>query len=354
MSLDQLGFSEFSRTAVFAAREGCVPARVIIQEKTCYHVDLGGEDRIAQVSGKFHDEGEGLESPVVGDWVLLRAAREEPGATIVEVLPRRSALFRTAAGSGQKLQAIAANIDVAFVVTSFNQDLNLRRLERYLVAIWDSGASPVIVVNKSDLCADLAATILEVEGVAASVPVIAACALSGQGLDAIQEALKPHRTGVLVGSSGVGKSTLINRLLNEERLQTAAIREDDGRGRHTTARRELIVLKGGGLLIDTPGMREFQLGDGDASVDTAFPEIESLARECRFRDCTHETEPGCAVQQALVDGTLARDRFDSYCKLQKELRYVARKNDVHLRLQELKKWKRLFREVERRPDKKRN
>jgi ribosome biogenesis GTPase len=259
------------------------------------------------------------------------------------VLPRRSAIVRNAASNQQRLthgQTLAANVDVAFVVSSLGPDLEPRRIERYLVTIWESGASPEIVLTKADRLEDPLPMVAEVEAVALGVPVHVVSALTGQGCDALRARIPAAATAVLLGSSGVGKSTLVNRWLDDEVMATKETREDDDEGRHTTTHRQLLVLPGGGLVIDTPGLRELQLWDsGSAALDATFADVEELAAECRFGDCTHMHEPECAVLAAVETGELPRERLDSWRKLQRELRSIAMRHDAVLRKEELRKWK---------------
>ena len=282
------------------------------------------------------------ELPAVGDWVAARQLPGERKAVIEAVLPRRSAFTRKEAWRRTAEQVVAANLDVAFVVTSFGADLNPRRLERYLTAAWESGASPVIVVTKADLSADVAAELAAVEAVALGVPVHAVSNVTGQGVDGVRRHLARGKTVALLGSSGVGKSTLANRLLGRELLRTGDLRAD-GRGRHTTTWRELVVVPGGGVLLDTPGLRELQLWAGEDSLDQAFDDVASLAAECRFRDCQHDREPGCAVLAAVDSGALDRDRLSSYRSLQRELRALAVRQDRRLQLDQRRRWRALER-----------
>jgi ribosome biogenesis GTPase len=237
-----------------------------------------------------------------------------------------------------RAQVVAANVDTALLTASLNADLSLRRIERYLATAWESKADPVIVLTKADLCDDVAALTAEVEGIAFGVPVHAISAVTGEGLDALRALLAPGKTAVVLGSSGVGKSTLVNALAGEEKMATRAIIEEGARGRHTTSHRELVLLPNGALILDTPGMRELGLWDADSGVSTAFTDIEELATQCRFHDCRHSNEPDCAVQAALAEGVLDAARWEAYQKLQKELAFQHRKEDIQAHLQNKKMW----------------
>jgi ribosome biogenesis GTPase / thiamine phosphate phosphatase len=281
--------------------------------------------------------------PAVGDWVGVT-----PPATITSILPRRSAFIRKHAGDGSTEQVLAANVDAAFLLAGLDDDFSLRRLERYITTAWESGASPIVVLTKADLCDDVPAAVLAVESVAIGVPVHPVSNVLGTGLEALAPYLQPGRTVVLLGSSGVGKSTLLNRLAGAEVMRTRAVAAD-GTGRHTTVHRELVPLAGGGLVIDTPGLRELQFWEGD--IDAAFEDIEALATECRFRNCAHTTEPGCAVLAATDAGTLELDRLRSWRKLQRELEAVAARTDRRLQLARKQRWKEqaaMFRQKSRR------
>jgi ribosome biogenesis GTPase / thiamine phosphate phosphatase len=320
------------------AERGLIPGRILVQQRGAYDVvtDLG--ELAAQVSGRFtHEAGPGA-FPAVGDWVALSARPSEGAATIHALMPRRTVFVRKAVQSKADEQVVAANVDVALLVASMNADFNARRLERYLAVAWQSGAAPVVVLTKADLVADPDAAVAEAEAVAFGAPVLAVSVVTGQGVDALAGLLKPGETAVLVGSSGVGKSTLVNALAGDERMATAAIREQDAHGRHTTTHRELIRLPSGALVLDTPGMRELGLFDADEGVSTTFEDIEELAGACRFTDCGHTNEPGCAVRAALEAGDLDAGRWRSFQKLQRELKHLERKEDPVAREAHRRHW----------------
>jgi ribosome biogenesis GTPase len=317
-------------------------ARVVEEQRGSYSLLSEDTEYLAELAGRFrHRAGGQAELPVVGDWV--RAVTGAPGtgrAIIHEVLPRGSRISRGSAGNPTEEQVLAANVDTAFIVTSLDLDLNSRRLARYVTLARNGGVTPVILLTKADLCADPETA---VTGVAAATPGVAVHAISawlGKGLEALAPYLAPGKTCVLLGSSGAGKSTIVNHLLGAEALRVAPVRESDDRGRHTTTHRELLRLPAGALLIDTPGLREIRLwnGEEDAGLEQAFGDIASLATACRFKDCQHRTEPGCAVKAAVVEGALEPGRLASHAKLQRELAFLERKQDKRARAEHKKKY----------------
>ena len=329
MSLIELGWGpDLAEHFQEHAGAGLVAGRVAVPHRGSHLVLTELGELNAEISGKLRHEAGPGELPAAGDWVALAARPDEGGGTIHAVLPRRSAIVRKAAGNPTEAQVVGANVDTVFLVTSLNGDLNLRRLERYLATAWESGAQPAILLTKADLSDDPAAAVLEVQAVAFGVPVHAVSTVTGEGMAELGAYLGEGKTVALIGSSGVGKSTLVNRLAGREVLATQEIRESDGRGRHTTSHRELVPLPGGGLVLDTPGMRELQLWESTDGMQEAFDDVEDLVDRCRFADCGHGVEPGCAVRTALADGTLAAERFESWVKLQRELEHLERKQDV--------------------------
>jgi ribosome biogenesis GTPase len=307
---------------------GLVPGRVVAAHRAAYDVQTSDGSVRTRLPGRLVHESLDV---AVGDWVGLA------DGLIRVVLPRRSAIVRQAAGRTSEKQTLAANVDLAFVVTSLGPELEPRRIERYLVTIWESGAVPEIILTKVDRVDDPSEQVAAVEAVAVGVPIHVVSALTGEGCDALRARLAPGVTAVLIGSSGVGKSTLVNRFAGTERMAVKQTRADDDEGRHTTSHRELIELPGGGLVIDTPGIRELQLWDS-GGIEEAFADVEDLAAACRFNDCSHGSEPGCAVNAALASSELTQERYDSWRKLQRELRAIAVRADARLRREEKRKW----------------
>jgi ribosome biogenesis GTPase / thiamine phosphate phosphatase len=341
LQLEDLGWdASFADDFEPYQQQGLIPARVAARHHGPCEL-LTEQGRIGGVpAGRL----EGLDLPVAGDWVAVRPLPGERKGIVEAILPRRTTFTRKEAWRRTVAQVVAANVDTVFLVTAFGQDLNARRLERYLTAAWDSGSSPVIVVNKSDTTSDPEGDLAEVEAIAFGVPVHTISAATGARLDELTPYLTRGRTVALLGSSGVGKSTLINRLAGRELLATAETGKG-GRGRHTTTNRELVPLPGGALLLDTPGMRELQLWADETVLDSTFTDVAGLASGCRFADCTHLHEPGCAVRAAIADGSLDPERFESYLKLQRELRALELKKDARLRSEARKEWRRRHREM---------
>ena len=342
-SLRDLGWNYFFAKQLQDYPESdVIPARVLVQQKTKFIVATEAGEFHAKVTGRLRfQSGRQAEFPVVGDWVVFRPTSGEQTGSIVAVLQRRTSFSRRAAGREEIEQVVAANIDVVFLVTGLDENYSLRRIERYLAVALHSGAQPIIVLNKVDLCHDIDSTVREVRRVSGGTPIFLTNARSGAGVDALRGHLAPGVTAAFLGSSGVGKSTLINSLLGHEKFKTAEVREDDSRGRHTTTHRELVTLPSGGNLVDTPGMREIQLWGTEEEVEEAFDDIAELAKQCKFRDCRHDREPGCAVLNAVEDGTLDPGRLESHRKLQREAEHQKRRSNVRAQLEQKQKDKRL-------------
>jgi ribosome biogenesis GTPase len=341
-SLDDMGWDPFfDRQVTDDERARWTPARVVWEAREHYRLSTGDAEWHGVLAGRIrHRAGSRADLPVVGDWVLAAVRPAEQSATIHRRLGRRSRFSRAAAGRSTEEQIVAANVDTVLLVTSFNRDFNLRRIERYLALTWESGARPVVVLNKADLCTDHEAWRAEMASASQGVPVLVTSALRGDGIADLHELIRTSGTTALLGSSGVGKSTLINTIVGDSQQGVMPIREGDDRGRHSTTARQLFCLPRGGVLIDTPGMRELQLWDAEAGLEHAFADIQALAARCRFRDCSHGGEPGCAVTAAVGRGECPADRLDSYRQLQREDRFLRSRHDESARLQRVRQAKR--------------
>ncbi len=341
----QYGWNDFfSRAFAELGRAGLEPARVVVASGGAYRLARATGESSATLSGRFRHRVEGAgDFPTVGDWVAI----DPVGLRIEELLPRRTKLSRKVAGRTTQEQVVAANVDYVFAAMGLDLDFNPRRLERFLATVWESGAAPVILLTKLDLCTEIDRKLSEIEDVAAGVEVISSSAVDGRGIDRLRSRLVPGETSVLVGSSGVGKSTIINRLLGQDAQKTRDVREDDSRGRHTTSHRELFLLPGGSLLIDNPGVREIQLFAGEESLEQTFADVAGYAASCRFSDCTHRSEPSCAVLAAVAEGALSEERLESYRALERELEYLRVRQDESAQRAQKQKWRAIHKEMRR-------
>ncbi len=348
MQLESIGWNDhFTSLFDHSETETIIPGRVIRSSREIFTVLCRAGETQAELPGRFYHSDEDVLFPAVGDWVALDYQGEDSPGIIVEVLPRQSCFSRKEAGGLTRQQVLAANIDSAFLVMGLDGDFNIRRLERYLTVTWDSGATPVIILNKADVCSDIATPLSEVDSVAPGVPVRLVSALTHAGLKELKPFLGFGVTIALLGSSGVGKSSLINAILARDVLEIGEVRAYDNRGRHTTTHRELIPIPGGGAIIDTPGMRELQLWTDESSLEKSFHDIDEIARACRFNDCSHTSEPGCAIKDAIDSGDIDPDRFRSYLKLRREIRFINTRRDHRARIQERAKWKKITKNARR-------
>lgn len=343
LNLEQLGWNEFFQQHFEALGSNeWIAARVALEHKHMYRLYCEHGELLGEVSGKLRYGATAREDyPAVGDWVVCSARPEEGKATIHAILPRISKFSRKVAGSTTEEQIVATNVNTVFLVNALNNDFNPRRIERYLIMAWESGANPVVILSKADLCDDVEAKVKEVESVAFGVPIHVISTVQQTGMENLNHYTGHGQTVALLGSSGVGKSTLLNYLYGEMKQEVKEVREKDDRGKHTTTYRELVLLPEQGIVIDTPGMRELQLWEADEGLGEAFEDVETIAANCYFTDCQHQNEPNCAIQQALQDGTLDAKRYQSYQKLQRELAFLARKEDQRLQSQEKEKWKKI-------------
>lgn len=347
MELKELGFNAFVEKHFEKFRlESLSIGRICAEHKESYKLFSENGELTAVISGKFRNNCKTREDfPTVGDWVLFENIKGENRAIIQSVLPRKSKFSRKVAGKETQEQVLASNIDFAFIVCALNYDFNLRRIERYLSLVWQSGATPVVVLTKKDLCTDVENKILEVENIAFGVEIHAISNLLAEGTEILQNYFNDNKTIVLLGSSGVGKSSLINNLAKENIMKVNYLRNNVEKGRHTTTHKQMIILPNGGLIIDTPGIRELQLWDAQDGINQTFNDIEEIAKLCKFRDCKHKDEPGCAVKNALKNGRLEPERLENYLKMQKEQEYLINRQEQSAAKVERNKWKAIHKQI---------
>ena len=344
------GWNEFFE-AYFSeyTSDGLAPARVAVENRNNYELYSQFGELTAEKTGKlFYNARSADELPAVGDWVVIMPLQKELKAVISAVLPRKTKFSRKKAGPVTEEQVVAANVDTVFIVSSLNQDLNFRRMERYLALAWDNDVRPVIVLSKADLSDNVYQKLVETQNNISGTDIHVVSAMKGAGIDELFQYFEGNKTATVIGSSGVGKSTLINSLLHWKKMKVSEISLYKDKGRHTTTHRELTLVPGGGLIIDTPGMREIQLWEGSEGLSELFEDIEQLSLECKFSDCKHDSEPGCAVKEAIKNGSLDQKRFKSYRKLQNEVNYFARKQNIKAQLDEKRKWKKITSEARKR------
>ncbi len=352
--LQSLGWSHFFQQQWVTLDPDLIPARISRQDINQYLLVSTEGDMVGQLPGRFRQSViSKADLPTVGDWVLVsHNTSDEPGkVTIEHLLERKSKFSRKEAGDVVDEQIIAANIDTAFIVSALDDDFNPKRIERYLLLSWDSGASPVIVLNKADVCDDVQARVEELQAIAKGTPIHVMSAIDATGIDALRTYIHNGTTCALMGSSGVGKSTIINALLGYDRFATSSVRETDSKGRHTTTFREMVRLPDSGLIIDTPGMREIQVWADEASLQQTFGDIEELTLHCRFTDCKHDREPGCAINAAIKSGALEADRLERYHKLLRELQFLEERQNLAAKAEKKQSRKKFARLIRNRPDK---
>jgi ribosome biogenesis GTPase len=347
MNLNQYGYNTFFEDHFREySGNGYIAGRVAIQNKSNYVVYSEHGELNAEVSGKMMFDAENKEDyPAVGDWVVMRPLLDEQKAIIDKVLPRQTVFSRKEAGNRTERQILASNIDTVFIMTSLNHDFNLRRLERYMVLALESGVNPVIVLSKADICEDINNKVNETNSIAEDIPVHVLSSIMHQGVDELKHYFDGNKTIAVLGSSGVGKSTFINTLLGEDTLKTLEISSYKDKGHHATTRRELILIPTGGLIVDTPGMRELQLWEGGEGIENVFDDIEELIHKCKFSDCTHRKEPGCAIKEAIENSELDEKRFESYLKMKREARYFESRKNHKANLAEKAKWKKIHKQA---------
>jgi ribosome biogenesis GTPase / thiamine phosphate phosphatase len=336
MNLHSLGWNSYFESQFENYKsQGFIAARVVRENRQIYLINVGAGELSAEITGRLYYLSESpADLPSVGDWVAAVPLPAEQKALIHAVLPRKNKFSRSMAGGRTDEQIVAANVDVAFIVTGLDPDFNVRRIERYLVLAHESGVMPVIVLNKSDVCEDVAERIRAVERISGNTPIHAVSAKENLGMEPLVKHIPEGKTAVLLGSSGAGKSTIINKLVGFDRQFVNTTRESDGRGQHTTTFRELIMIPDGGMIIDNPGMRELKLWNSQESVSETFEDIEKLAADCRFRNCKHQTEPCCAILSAIEEGIMDAGHLENYRKLQKEVRFLERRQNQKMRLAE--------------------